>query len=93
MPLRKLTKKKPIINSALQGKPKHMIKLPNPLKYKDKLEHKWKNKAFSLINEQIKSQKQECILTVRCGNKDEMKQLYLFSDSQEGGLPESWQQI
>lgn len=44
-------KKKPIINSALPDKLKHMIKSLNQPKYKDKSEHKCKNKAFLLIKE------------------------------------------
>lgn len=73
-------KKKPIINSALPDKLKHMIKSLNQPKYKDKSEHKCKNKAFLLIKEPTNLFSLQCILTVKCGNKDVMRQPFLSKD-------------
>ena len=80
MPGHKLIKKRPITDSALQGKPKPTIKSPNPPKSKDKLELKCKKKAFSLTNVLTSSSIPVCTSTVRCGKKGATKQLCTFRD-------------
>lgn len=76
----KLIKRKPIINSALLGKLKLMNKSQNQQKFKDKLVPKWKNKVFLLTKEQTNLCSQTCILTAKCGKKEETKRHYSFRD-------------
>ncbi len=78
--LLKQIRKKLIINYALQEKHRHMIKRLNRQKYKDKQAHKWKNKAYLLIKELINLYSRACILIVKCGQKEETKQPFIFKD-------------
>ena len=80
MHLHRQTRKKPIIDCAIPDKHKHMIIRLNLPKYRDRQEHKWKNKDCLLIKEQIKQYSQACISIVKCGNKEEIKQLYMYKD-------------
>lgn len=76
----KQIRKKLIINYALQERHRHMTKLLNLQKYKDKLVHKWKNKVYLLIKELINLYSLACISIVKCGNKEEIKQLFISKD-------------
>lgn len=76
----KLIKRKLTINSALLAKLKHMNMLQNQQKFKDKLVPKWKNKVSLLIKEPTNLCSRACILTAKCGKKEEMKLHYLFKD-------------
>ena len=53
MPSHKLIKRKLIINCALPDKHRLMNGFPSRPKSKDRLELKWRNKAFLLMKERI----------------------------------------
>lgn len=78
MLLHRLTRKEQIISYVSPDKHKHMNGLPSQLKVKDKLVLKCKKKVYLLIQEMISQYSLKCISIHKCGNKEEMRLLFLY---------------
>ena len=91
MPLPKQTRSTGTINSSSQGTPKPTIIRRSPLRSKEKWAPRWKRRTSSLIGGTTKKSKRGCISRVKCGRKDEKRQLYIYSASFVGGLLEEEQ--
>lgn len=86
MPMLRLIRKGPSISYVSPGKHKLMNGSVSPPLLRDNLEHKWKNKAFLLIQGMIKLQNPCFISILKCGRKGEIKLHFLFKDLLEDGL-------